>query len=157
MQTTLPPLYPPALSRPAGRERELTAVSGQRFELKKYKPCGLYLTVAFAGAGRQRLRFTHVLSLANLTSCPLVISQCPALSVTSLERSRLPIGVYVLTKETRPNMAVSSFFRPAGREKAGVESGGKVVGNWMFRNWKSGSSVVRLFRVAGAVQQPNPA
>jgi hypothetical protein len=40
---TFPPLYPPALSRPAGRERELTAICGQRFELKKYQPFGLYL------------------------------------------------------------------------------------------------------------------
>jgi hypothetical protein len=31
IQTTWPPLYPPALSRPAGRERELTAICGQRF------------------------------------------------------------------------------------------------------------------------------
>jgi hypothetical protein len=34
--TSFPPLYSPALSRPPGRERELTAVCGQRFEGRTY-------------------------------------------------------------------------------------------------------------------------
>lgn len=35
-------------------------------------------------------------------------------------------------------MAISAFSRPAGREKAGVESGGKVVCVWKLAicNWK---------------------
>jgi hypothetical protein len=31
-----PPLTPPALSRPAGRKRELTALFGRVFEQRKY-------------------------------------------------------------------------------------------------------------------------
>src|SRR5450830_238743 len=102
LQALYSPLSPSPSPPPPGRKGEQTATFGHVFQGRKY-------------TRRLALRQQFALS-ASLQCC----SHFEASAQTS---------VYFPPQRTRPNVAVGSLFRPAGRERAGGVSGGKNVKN----------------------------
>jgi len=110
----LAPLTPPALSRPAGRKRELTAIFGRVYKQRKYTCRGTLKTKMDFGIG-------------NLNSVPPTVMRKASSAGTggTLMSTCIP-SEYFLALNTRPNRAVSSLSRPAGRERVGVRVGPKT-------------------------------
>jgi hypothetical protein len=76
--------------------------------------CGLVFEVAEFSVSRQPSKWLSTTR-----------SEWPALPATSIKLSFI-LRMNSLTSTTRPHTAVGSLFRPAGRERAGGVSGGKL-------------------------------
>ena len=128
----LAPLSPPALSRPAGREREPTALFGRVIKQRKYPCPGTLFVIARSAATRQSTA-TALACQHGLLRCacndeasgfrfpvffvpvpPAVMRKAGSARFYGSLMSTCISSEYFLALNTWPNVAVGSSFPPAG-------------------------------------------